>query len=251
MVPTWVAHLNCLRSSGGRRGFHHRRIGLGHRHQRIVVIGVAEANGLLAILGDRDFGDVEVERLRTRCVRSVERGIAPLHLLRREPEPFSKRIGEGALETLPVGWVVVHEPRLVERLISVNDQLARLLQGKDGDVTNGTDEPPAKRPGHRRVGPGEGGEGGAPPETWMSFRREVNGHVLSWAGLPETAARVWAATLLRQYYTSESQIPDPAPVCRVARGWRKSPGPGGRKRILGSGPVTSSLTLVPETTIDL
>ena len=96
---------------------------LGH-----VVVRRGEVDGLLALLGDRELVDVEVPVLRRRLEDAVEPDPRPGDLVRGVAQLLGDRRGDRALEALAVLRVVVDEPRLVDRLVGGDGQLA----GREG-----------------------------------------------------------------------------------------------------------------------
>ena len=86
---------------------------------------------MLGALGrDRDLVDVEVELLGARRVGGVEGDDDPFHLVLGEPELLGHRVGDGALEALAVGGLVVLEVGRIGGLIGPDRQRAGVLQGE-------------------------------------------------------------------------------------------------------------------------
>src|ERR1700730_3431039 len=110
------------------------------RHQRLldVVVAVGEGDRLRPCRAVGDLVDVEVELLRPRRVRAVERLVGPGDLRRLEAELGRHRVGHRALVALAVGGLVVDEPRRVDRLVGRHGEHALGVQlALDGGVAAG------------------------------------------------------------------------------------------------------------------
>ena len=75
---------------------------IGIADDRLVggVVGVAEVDRLLALLGDRELLEVEVKVLHTRRNGLIEGGANPDNVLLGKPKLGSNRVGNGGLKAL-------------------------------------------------------------------------------------------------------------------------------------------------------
>src|SRR5919204_2593628 len=102
-----------------------------------VVVRPAEVDLVRALLGVRDLVDVEVERLRARPERLLERDGDPMDLVLREPELLRDRKRDGAFEALARPRVAdlpervfrrAAEPGRVRGVVRANREPARTNQ---------------------------------------------------------------------------------------------------------------------------
>src|ERR1700744_5885202 len=115
------AELRCLQF-GQRFGF--RRFRAFQRDDRLLggVVRRREVDRLFAHRRDRDLVQVEVEVLRARRVRGVERLDRPLYLFFGVAELFADRVADGALEAFTVFRFVVFEVRRVGPFVGGDGQ---------------------------------------------------------------------------------------------------------------------------------
>ena len=157
-MPTWAPSLRPFRSAmlvafAALRALE-RDDGLAH-----VVVAGREVDGLLALGADRHLVDVEVEGLLTGREGLVEGHALPDDGALVVAELLRHGVGDGRLEALAVGGLVVLEPRLVRGLVGGDRQLAGRLGGQ---LALGAGVP--GRPGRRGRPP-------SPPAAGHSRRR--------------------------------------------------------------------------------